>query len=283
MAAWSGCQVEPLVGLLWGVVGAHLGQHQLGQPGADGVVVQRSGLSRVALGVVEHGHRLGEATALGGRALGVAAGRQAQDRQALEKVEILDQGRALELGLGEEALHVDRQQRILEDLLGEEVFGVAEIGVAAVGDVHRAAEDAVSEAGPVFVNSVKSMTIEDAIGILRGSEHAATEYLQRTTYQQLFELYRPKIQNSLDKKLVGNVSTAQSWSTLTTRWNEIANSLVGQVAGFKPVETNLDVYLTDKALEGLFLKIANEEERIRENPAARVTEILRRVFGSVDN
>jgi hypothetical protein len=59
--------------------------------------------------------------------------------------------------------------------------------------------------------------------------------------------------------------------------------MVGQVSGFNPVETNLDAYLTDKALEGLFLKIAQEEERIRENPAARVTEILRRVFGSVDN
>ncbi|MFW5773684.1 MAG: DUF4197 domain-containing protein [Tangfeifania sp.] len=149
--------------------------------------------------------------------------------------------------------------------------------------INRAAEDAVSEAGPVFVNSIKSMTIEDAIGILRGSEHAATQYLQRTTYQDLFDLYRPKIQNSLDKKLVGNVSTSQSWNTLTTRWNQIANSLVGQVSGFKPVETNLDIYLTDKALEGLFLKIAQEEERIRENPAARVNDLLRRVFGSVDN
>jgi hypothetical protein len=149
--------------------------------------------------------------------------------------------------------------------------------------INRAAEDAVSEAGPIFIGSVKSMSIDDAIGILHGNEHAATEYLQRTTYQQLFYLYRPKIQTSLDKKLVGNVSTAQSWNVLTTRWNQIANSMVGQVSGFNPVETNLDAYLTDKALEGLFLKIAQEEERIRENPAARVTEILRRVFGSVDN
>lgn len=149
--------------------------------------------------------------------------------------------------------------------------------------INRAAEDAVSEAGPIFVSSVKRMTIEDAIGILRGSDHAATEYLQRTTYRDLFDLYRPKIQTSLDKKLVGNVSTAQSWNSLTSRWNEIASSLVGQVAGFKPVETNLDVYLTDKALEGLFLKIAQEEELIRENPAARVNDLLRRVFGSVDN
>ncbi len=149
--------------------------------------------------------------------------------------------------------------------------------------INRAAEDAVTEAKPIFVNSIKSMTIEDAIGILRGSEHAATQYLERTTYRDLFGLYRPKIETSLDKKLVGNVSTAQSWNTLTTRWNQIANSLVGQVSGFKPVETNLDIYLTDKALEGLFLKIAQEEERIRENPAARVNDLLRRVFGSVDN
>jgi len=149
--------------------------------------------------------------------------------------------------------------------------------------INRAAEDAVTEAKPIFVNSIKSMTIADAAGILRGEDNAATQYLYNSTYDDLFALYRPKIENSLNKKLVGNVSTAQSWNTLTGRWNQVANSIVGQVAGLKPVEANLDVYLTNEALEGLFLKIEQEEKQIRENPAARVNDLLRRVFGSVSS
>jgi len=149
--------------------------------------------------------------------------------------------------------------------------------------INRAAEDAVSEAKPIFVNSIKSMTITDAVGILRGEDNAATQYLHRTTYDGLFKLYQPKIQTSLDKKLVGNVSTSQSWNTLTSKWNEVANSLVGQVAGLKPVETKLDDYLTGKALDGLFLKIEEEEKLIRKDPAARATALLKRVFGSVDS
>lgn len=159
-------------------------------------------------------------------------------------------------------------------------------GQALVDDVllriNRAAEDAVSEAAPIFVNSIRSMTINDAFGILRGENDAATQYLHRTTYDQLFKLYTPKIETSLDKKLVGNVSTSQSWNTLVGRWNEVARSVVGQVAGLKPVDVKLEEYLTAKALDGLFLKIENEEQLIRKDPAARVTDILKRVFGSVD-
>ena len=149
--------------------------------------------------------------------------------------------------------------------------------------INRAAEDAVTEAKPIFVNSIKSMTINDAVGILRGENNAATMYLHQTTYDGLYNLYRPKIQNSLDKKLVGNVSTSQSWNTLTSKWNEAANSLVGQIAGLKPVETKLDEHLTGKALDGLFLKIEEEEKLIRKDPAARVTALLKRVFGSADS
>ncbi len=149
--------------------------------------------------------------------------------------------------------------------------------------INRAAEDAVSEAKPIFVNSITGMTIPDAVNILKGDDDAATQYLHRTTYDELFKLYRPKIQVSLDKKLAGNVSTAESWNLLTDKWNTVANSVVGKVAGFKTVDVDLDQYLTAKALDGLFLKIEQEEKRIRENPAARVTEILKRVFGSIDS
>ncbi|WP_372933978.1 DUF4197 domain-containing protein [Mariniphaga sediminis] len=148
--------------------------------------------------------------------------------------------------------------------------------------INRAAENAASEARPIFVNSIKSMTISDAVGILKGENNAATQYLHRTAYNNLFDLYRPKIQASLDKKLVGNVSTSQSWNTLVGKWNELAGSVLGQVAGLKPVDVSLDEYLTGKALDGLFLKIEVEEQKIRENPAARVTGLLKRVFGSVD-
>ncbi len=148
--------------------------------------------------------------------------------------------------------------------------------------INRAAEDAAKEAKPIFVNSVKSMTINDAVGILKGADNAATQYLRNTTYNQLVDLYKPKIKKSIDKKLAGNISTAQSWDLLTGKWNDLANSVVGKVAGFKPVEVELDAYLTQKALDGLFLKIQDEEKRIRENPAARATELLKRVFGSVD-
>ena len=127
------------------------------------------------------------------------------------------------------------------------------------------------------------MTISDAVGILKGEDNAATQYLHNTTYNQLFDLYRPKIKASVDKKLVGDVSTGQSWELLTGKWNDVANSIVGRVAGFKPVELELDEYLTHKALDGLFLKIENQEKLIREDPVARVSDILKRVFGSLDS
>lgn len=149
--------------------------------------------------------------------------------------------------------------------------------------INRAAEDAVEDAKPIFVNSIKNMTITDAVGILKGGENAATNYLHKTTYDQLVELYRPKIRASVEKKLVGNVSTAQSWNTITKQWNDVAKSMVGQIAGFKTVDIELDEYLTHKALDGLFLKIADEEKLIRKDPLARASNLLKRVFGSLDS
>ena len=144
--------------------------------------------------------------------------------------------------------------------------------------INRAAEDAAKEAKPIFVNSIRSMNIVDAFGILKGDDNAATTYLHKTTYNQLIELYKPKINTSLDKKLVGNFSSNQSWDLLTGEWNKMANTFVGQIAGFKLVEIKLDEYLTQKALDGLFLKIAEEEKHIRTDPLARVSDLLKRVF-----
>ncbi len=146
--------------------------------------------------------------------------------------------------------------------------------------INRSAEDAAKEAGPIFAKAVTNMTIADGFAILRGESDAATQYLKAQTYNNLYKLYQPKIKSSIDKVVVGNISTSESWNTLTSQWNRIAGSMVGRLADLETVDTDLDAYLTNQALNGLFLKLAREEEQIRNNPLARVTELLKRVFGS---
>ena len=159
-------------------------------------------------------------------------------------------------------------------------------GQGLVDDVvlrlNRAAEDAVKEAAPIFVNAITSMTIADAFNILHGADNAATNYLNDKTYFALKDLFQPKVSNSLDKKLIGNVSTNQSWSFLTEKYNSVAESMVGILAGLAPIDVSLDEYVTQKALDGLFIKVADEEKEIRKDPFARVTPLLKRVFGELD-
>jgi len=123
---------------------------------------------------------------------------------------------------------------------------------------------------------------EDAVGILNGADNAATGYLKNTTYNELYNLYKPKIQASTEKKLIGDISTKNSWETLTSKWNTMANSIAGRMANLKPVNTDLDDYLTNKALAGMFSKVETEELKIRKEVSARITPLLRRVFGSLD-
>jgi len=145
--------------------------------------------------------------------------------------------------------------------------------------INRAAEDAAREATPIFASVIRQMTITDGVNILRGEQDAATSFLKRNTYDQLTTLFAPKIRLSLDKELVGGISTNESWNALTSGWNRLATSMVGQVAGFTTVDVNLENYLTRRALDGMFLKLAEEEKKIRTDPMARVTGLLRRVFG----
>jgi hypothetical protein len=147
--------------------------------------------------------------------------------------------------------------------------------------INRAAEDAAKEAAPVFVNSVKQMTIKDALNILNGADNATTEFLRKTTSNELYSLYKPKIQASTQKKIVGGVSTKDSWVTLTGKWNSFASSVAGKIAGMKTVNTDLDDFLTKKALSGLFLKIEQEELKIRKNTSARTTPLIQKVFGNL--
>jgi hypothetical protein len=133
--------------------------------------------------------------------------------------------------------------------------------------LNRGAEDAAKEAKPIFITAIKSMTIQDAWGILRGQDDAATQYLKRTTSAQLKEKFKPVIQNSLNK-----VNATRYYRDIVTRYNQIP--LV------QKVNPELDDYATDKAIEGLFIMIAKEEKNIRDNPVARTTDLLKRVFGA---
>lgn len=178
-------------------------------------------------------------------------------------------------------IYLPEEARIIIDNITK-IPGGQELVEDVILRINRAAEDAAKEVAPIFVNSIRQMTLRDAFGILNGEDDAATEYLRRTTYDELFALYSPRIQTSVEKDLVGNISTQDSWDALTGQWNKFATSLAGRIAGVNPVETNLGDYLTNRALLGMFVKVADEELKIRKEVSARVTPILKRVFGSLD-
>jgi len=152
----------------------------------------------------------------------------------------------------------------------------------AVLSLNRSAEDAVKEATPIFKNAILNMSLTDGVGILFGGNNAATEFLRKNTYSQLQAAFAPKVRASLSKPLVANVSTSETWNTLSSGFNSIAKSPVGSVAGLKQVNVSLENYVTEKALDALFLKVAEEEKNIRTNPTARVSSLLKRVFGQLD-
>jgi hypothetical protein len=132
--------------------------------------------------------------------------------------------------------------------------------------LNRGAEDAAKEAKPIFVNAIKQMTIQDAWSILKGQPDAATQFLKRTTTAQLKEKFKPVIQNSLNK-----VNATKYYGDLVNTYNK--------VPFVQKVNPNLDDYATDRAIEGLFIMIAKEEKNIRQDPLARTTELLKKVFG----
>ncbi|MBL7858808.1 MAG: DUF4197 domain-containing protein [Cyclobacteriaceae bacterium] len=132
--------------------------------------------------------------------------------------------------------------------------------------LNRGAEDAAKEAKPIFIAAIKQMTIQDAWAILKGDNNAATEYLRKTTSAQLREKFQPVIANSLDK-----VSATKYYGDIVTTYNK--------VPFVEKVNPDLNDYATTKAMDGLFLLIAGEEKKIREDPGARTTELLKKVFG----
>lgn len=159
------------------------------------------------------------------------------------------------------------------------VPGISDMIDDVVLQINRSAEDAAKQAMPIFKNAITSISIEDAWGILRGENNAATQYLNKKTYDQLVNLYMPIMQKSLNKPIVGNVSASSTWGELTGSWNKFANSMAGRLLNVDAVDTQLDRYVTERALDGVFLKVADREQEIRTKANARVNDLLKRVFG----
>ncbi len=138
--------------------------------------------------------------------------------------------------------------------------------------LNRAAEEAVKQATPILVNAITSMSIEDAFGLLKGGENAATNYLRNKTEVSLLQAFQPKVQEAVDK-----VELTKYWNPLASAYNTASTFTGGQA-----VNPDLTKYVTDHAMDGLFLLITKEEASIRKDPAARVSDLLKKVFGSAE-
>lgn len=139
--------------------------------------------------------------------------------------------------------------------------------------LNRAAEAASKEAKPIFVDAIKQMTIGDGFAILKGSDTAATAYLREKTTASLKQAFSPKVQTAIE-----SVKLTNYWEPLTKAYN--ASTLL---TGKDEVNTDLNAYVTDKAVNGLFYLIAQKETEIRKDPVARTTDLLKKVFSTLDN
>ena len=135
--------------------------------------------------------------------------------------------------------------------------------------INRGAEKAAVEAKPIFISAIKQLTIQDAFSILRGEPDAATQFLKRTTSAELTKLFRPRVQESLNE-----VGTTRYYGDLAKAYNAIPTT--------KNITEDLNAYVTEMALEGLFTLIAQEEKKIREKPLERTTALMKRVFAVQD-
>ncbi len=149
--------------------------------------------------------------------------------------------------------------------------------------LNRAAEKAVVKSKPIFFNAIKSMTIQDGFNILKGQDDAATLYLKNKTFNQLVTAFKPEIQTVLKEPLVFNKSSEEIYSNFVKAYNNVEKADIINALNLSPIkENNLSTFVTQRALDGVFQKIALKEKDIRENPSARINEILRKVFGSTN-
>ncbi len=152
----------------------------------------------------------------------------------------------------------------------QNIPGFRQVESEMVKLLNRAAEDAAQAAKPIFVNAIKQMTFQDAMGILMGEKNAATSYLHKVTYNQLYDTFQPKVVKSLDR-----VNATKYWRDAVTAYNKIPL--------LENVNPELDDYVTGMALKGLFGMVEKEEREIRANVSRRTTDLLRKVFAKQDN
>lgn len=190
---------------------------------------------------------------------------------------------ALNLGIEKQVTKLTQKDgfyknQMVKILLPEELRKVdqtlRDIGLGSLADeglkvLNHAAEDAVKEATPIFVDAVKTITFNDAKNILLGSDNAATSYLEQRTNNALYSKFNPVIQSSFEK-----VGADQIWSNIINRYNS--------VPFVQKVNPDLTDYVTKEALKGVYTMIAVEEKEIRNNISSRTTPLLRQVFGMQD-
>lgn len=161
----------------------------------------------------------------------------------------------LKIMLPPEAQKVEKALRSLG--LGQQVDD-------AILSMNRGAEEACKQAAPIFVSAIRGMDVKDAIGILKGSDTAATSYLRQQTTSPLTQSFRPVVEESLKK-----VDATKHWNSLISAYNKVS---------LKKINPDLSAYVTEKAIQGVFVQMAQEEKEIRQNPAARTTDLLKKVF-----
>lgn len=153
------------------------------------------------------------------------------------------------------------------DVVGSKLrsIGQGQLVDDVIESMNRAAEDAASGAKDIFIAAITGMSIEDAVGLLKGDEYAATKYLKSSTNDELTSKFEPNIKTSLDK-----VGATRYWNTMMSTYNKIPF--------VKKVNPDLEKYVTEKAIDGLFIQVAKEESNIRRDPAARTSDLLKKVF-----
>ena len=165
---------------------------------------------------------------------------------------------AVKILLPEQAQKVEKTLRSM---------GMGKLVDDAIASMNHAAEDASKQAAPIFVNAIKSMTVNDGLKILQGTDTAATGYLRQNTTPELTKAFTPIVDSALIK------------TDATKYWKEVFETYNKLPTTFNKVDPNLSAYVTQKAISGIFYYVAQEEILIRKDPSAQVTELLKKVFG----
>lgn len=150
-------------------------------------------------------------------------------------------------------------------------FGLSKQVTTFEETLNRAAEEATKKALPIFVDAIKNMSVSDGFSILKGGDGAATKFLKSQTSNQLVIAFAPVVKEATTK-----VQLTAYWNPIITRYNSAMTLSSGQ-----KLDPDLDAYITQKAIDGLFYLVETEENKIRKDPLARVSDILVKVFGSL--